>query len=69
MIDKSKLKGLLAERGLAQWQLAMKVRVKPSTLSDYVRGARPAPVGLVGRMERALKVAPGTLTFQKEQER
>jgi len=68
MIDKLKLKGLLAVRGLAQWQLAMKVGVKPTTFSDYVRGARPAPAALAGQVERVLKVAAGTLTT-KEQER
>jgi predicted transcriptional regulator len=63
-----KLKGVLAERGLAQWMLAKKVGYAPSTLSDYLRGARPAPPELVDQLEAALKLATGTLK-KKEQER
>ena len=66
MINQSKLKGLLAERGLAQWQLAMKVGVKPSTFSDYLRGARPAPKSLESDVERALRLSPGTLTYKEQ---
>jgi DNA-binding transcriptional regulator YdaS (Cro superfamily) len=69
MINRSKLKGLLAERGVSQWQLAIHLGVKPSSLSDYVRGARPPPYELASQIERALSVAPGTLTLNEEQER
>ncbi|MBK9516198.1 MAG: helix-turn-helix transcriptional regulator [Anaeromyxobacter sp.] len=56
----------MAERGLAQWQLAKKVGVKPSTLSDYLRGARPAPESLESEVEHALHLSPGTLTSKEQ---
>jgi transcriptional regulator with XRE-family HTH domain len=69
MINRSKLKGLLAERGLSQWQLAIHLGVRPSSMSDYVRGARPPPAKLAAQIERALNLAPGTLSYLGGQER
>jgi DNA-binding transcriptional regulator YdaS (Cro superfamily) len=61
MIDQKKLNAVLAGLGLAQWQLAKRLRRPPSTLSDYVRGVRPVPPKLVQEIERALKLPPGAL--------
>ncbi len=60
-INAKKLKVALVERGLPQWKLARLIRVQPSTLSDYLRGARRAPVGLQKRIEEALGVSRGGL--------
>jgi transcriptional regulator with XRE-family HTH domain len=62
MVDTSKLRGLLAERRLPQWRLAKRLGYAPSTLSDYLRGARPAPPDLVKQIEQELRLPPGALT-------
>ncbi len=62
MIDQRKLRAALAAQGLAQWKLAKRLQVPPTTLSDWVRGARPAPNDLAVRIERQLKLAPGFLS-------
>ena len=46
---------------MPQWRLALRLGLRPSTLSDYLRGARPAPEDLGGRIERALNLGAGTL--------
>lgn len=61
-IDSMKLKGALAQNGIAQWKLAKQLGYQPSTFSDYVRGARTAPPDLTNRIERSLKLPPGSLT-------
>ena len=61
MIDQKKLNAVLAGQGIAQWQLAKRLHRPPSTLSDYLRGARPVPRTLVQEIERALKLPPGAL--------
>jgi DNA-binding transcriptional regulator YdaS (Cro superfamily) len=64
-IDQSALRVELARRQLAQWRLALKLGLRPSTLSDYLRGARPAPPELAERIERALRLEQGSLTIEK----
>jgi transcriptional regulator with XRE-family HTH domain len=51
----------LARAGLTQSQLAAKLRLPSTTLSDWLRESHPGPVDLVERVERALKLSPGTL--------
>lgn len=60
-VDAAKLKGRLAERGLTQWRFAKRLGYKPSTFSDYVRGAREAPPDFAARVESGLKLDPGAL--------
>jgi predicted transcriptional regulator len=61
-VDQKKLKVALVERALSQWQLARRLGLAPSSLSDYVRGARPAPADLQQRVERELRMHRGALT-------
>ncbi len=60
-IDMSLLRGELARRALAQWRLAGLLGTKPSTLSDWLRGARPAPDDLRHRIESVLNLRRGAL--------
>jgi DNA-binding transcriptional regulator YdaS (Cro superfamily) len=39
--------------------------MSPSTLSDYLRGARPAPSDLASSIEKALGMSPGALNPKK----
>ncbi len=66
-MDHLKLKSLLAGRGTTQWRLARKMHMSPSTLSDYLRGARPSPDDLVPRLEKALGLPQGTLAAEPKQ--
>lgn len=56
MVDRNVMRAALASKGLAQWQLAKKLGFEPSTFSDYVRGARPAPDGFTQRVARELGI-------------
>lgn len=56
-----KLKAVLAERQLTQWRLATDLKIHPSTFSEYLRGARRPPANLARRIERELKLAPGSI--------
>jgi plasmid maintenance system antidote protein VapI len=49
-IDARKLRVALAERDLPRWRLAKLMKLPPSTLSDYLRGARPAPPDLAEKI-------------------
>lgn len=51
----------LARRRLTQIQLAQLLRVPPTTLSTWVRGAHPAPNDLATRIEKALGLPLGAL--------
>jgi DNA-binding transcriptional regulator YdaS (Cro superfamily) len=63
MVNQRLFKMNLVRIGLPQWRFAKEeLGIPPSTLSEYLRGAKPMPEGLVARIERALKLAPGTLT-------
>ena len=61
MIDQRKLKAALAEHDVPQWKLAKRLRIPPTTLSDWVRGARPTPDDLSARIERELSLPVGSL--------
>ncbi len=61
MLNHPQLRAELARRGLAQWRLAKQVGYPPSTFSDYVRGARPAPPDLAERIEDVLGLRPKSL--------
>lgn len=61
MVDHLKLRLELTRQRLAQWRLAHRLGLAPSTLSDYLRGARPAPARLQTRIERALGLSPASL--------
>jgi plasmid maintenance system antidote protein VapI len=51
----------LARRGLFQRDLARRLRVPDTTLSDWLRGAHPAPPDLSTRIEKALGMRGGEL--------
>lgn len=53
----------LARAGLTQTALAMKIGVAPTSLSGWLCGRHPAPIDLVERIERALKIPRGTLSI------
>lgn len=61
MLSHSDLKAELARRGLREWRLAQMLGHPPSTLSDWLRGVRPAPPDLADRIERALGLNPRSL--------
>lgn len=46
----------LARKGMTQLDLAHLLGVPPTSLSDWLRGAHPAPPNLVRRLEKALGV-------------
>lgn len=56
-----KLKATLAGLAMREWQLAMKLGMRPSTFSAYLRGSRNAPPDLEKRIERELRLKPGAL--------
>lgn len=60
-MDHRRIKVILAERAITQWQLAKRLRMNAATLSDYLRGARAAPGDLGARIEAALRLPTGTL--------
>jgi len=60
-MDAKKLRVELARSGMAQWRLARWLGLRPSTFSDWVRGARPSPCDLQQRVERALELETGAL--------
>jgi len=53
----------LARRGLRQRDLARLLETPDTTLSDWLRSVHPAPLDLPSRIEGALHLDPGTLTF------
>jgi predicted transcriptional regulator len=65
MVDEKKLRVELALRRMPQWRLAKLLFLPPSTLSDYIRGARPEPLDLAPRIERVLTLPAGALQSQK----
>ncbi len=65
MLDHLKIKSELARRGLREWRLAQMLGHPPSTLSDWLRGVRPAPPDLAERIERALGLRPNALAASK----
>lgn len=52
----------LARAGLNQAQLAAKLDVPSTTLSDWLRGAHPGPADLMPRIEKALRLKAGSLS-------
>lgn len=56
------LKVELAKAGLNQSQLARKLEVPSTTLSDWLRGEHPAPADLPTRIEKALGLSAGALS-------
>lgn len=62
MLDRKALRVELARRSVAQWRVAESLQLPPSTFSDYVRGARPAPADFGARVEQVLGLEPGTLS-------
>ncbi len=51
----------LARREMRQRELARRINVPDTTLSDWLRGAHPAPADLPRRIEQALELEPGAL--------
>src|SRR2546428_4934721 len=60
-VDGDALRVELARRDLTQTQLALLMKLPPTTLSTWIRGAHPAPSDLAGRIEKALGLAAGVL--------
>ena len=54
----------LAQAGLTQADLARRLGIPSTTLSDWLRGAHPAPADLAERVEARLKLGAGTLGSQ-----
>jgi transcriptional regulator with XRE-family HTH domain len=52
----------LAKQGLRAWQLAKRLRIAPSTLSDYLRGARQPPGDFLVRIAEALDIPVAALS-------
>jgi predicted transcriptional regulator len=51
----------LARRGMRQRDLARLLQIPDTTLSDWLRGAHPAPADLAARVERSLRLPTGFL--------
>lgn len=51
----------LAKAGLSQTALAQKLGVAPTSLSGWLCGSHPPPNDLFERIEKALKLSPGSL--------
>jgi hypothetical protein len=62
MIDIQKFRAQLARRAMPQWRFALRLNLRPSTFSDYIRGRCPCPPNLESRIEKALRLEPGALT-------
>lgn len=56
----------LARRDLRQRDLARLLHTPDTTLSDWLRGAHPAPPDLSTRIERAFKLPAGTLGTEEQ---
>ncbi len=63
MIDIWKLKAELAGRGLRLLDLARLIERPVTTLSSWLSGRHPGPADLTAQIEKALKLAPGSLSF------
>lgn len=59
----ARLRAHLALKGLTQLDLAKRLGHPVSTLSSWLRGVAPAPNHLLHRIERALKLPPGSLSL------
>lgn len=51
----------LAANGLNQRQLAEKLGIPDTTLSDWLRGVHPTPDGFIEQLELQLHLPPGSL--------
>ena len=51
----------LAKANITQSELARRLETPSTTLSDWLTGAHPAPENLFQRIEKALRLSPGTL--------
>ena len=51
----------LTKLGLTQADLARRLKVSPTTLSDWTRSLHPAPSDLRSRIEKTLRLPNGTL--------
>jgi plasmid maintenance system antidote protein VapI len=60
-VDVDALRIELARRNLTQTQLAQLMKLPPTTLSSWVRGAHPAPDDLARMIEKALGLSAGAL--------
>lgn len=58
---KSEVAVELARRSMRQRDLARLLKTPDTTLSDWLRGAHPAPADLPTRIERALGLPAGAL--------
>lgn len=58
----AQLRAHLALKEMTQQDLARKLGHPVSTLSTWLRGVAPAPVDLIRRIERALKLPAGALS-------
>ncbi len=56
----------LARRGWTQRDLAARLRLPDTTLSDWIRGVRPGPADLSRRLELTLDLPPGMLSPNQE---
>lgn len=63
MLDSKKIRVALRERDMTQAQLAAQLALPPPRVSEYLTGARAAPVTFQARVEQALAVPPGTFTL------
>jgi predicted transcriptional regulator len=65
-IDLTALRAELARRGMTQVDLALVLRVSPTTLSGHLRGRHPAPSDLIDRIESVLGIQRGTLCAARQ---
>lgn len=64
MINKGKLKGIMAEAGITQADLAKRINMSPNTLSNKLNGKRDFMVDEVSRICEALNISDNTTKIQ-----
>lgn len=63
-----RLRAQLALKGLTQLDLANRLGHPVSTVGSWLRGVGRAPADLVPRIERALRLPQGTLSYPRDDE-
>ena len=69
VINEREYRAALARMGWTQWRLAAHLGFAPSSVSAFIHGRTPAPLGFVARVEEALGLEPGALAPVEDEDR
>ncbi len=64
-INRDRFRHALIDRRLTGYEVAGRVKVPPSHLSEMLHGKRPVPPEVVRRLERILGVEAGALSVEE----